>query len=124
MLFFVLSPSLLGGQKERSPSAKQAQIKVLVLSPLEHRSKAYQELFQQHGLVCDVVGYEKVSAKDMETHGVIVLDSTDATFDQYKQWSKIDFKALPKTDKPIIAMGYYGYFYLHQYEIALGKVKT
>lgn len=124
LALLLLGASGLAGQAGQAGSAAPGAIKVLVISPMEHRAQAYRDFLQQYGLAGDVVGYDKVTAEDMARHDVILLDSTDATFEQYKQWSKIDFKALPKTDKPIIGMGYYGYFYLRQYELLLGKVKT
>lgn len=108
--------------KEKLPS-----LKVLLIAAVEKRGENFKKFLESNDISCTVTDFNKVDEKLMEAHDVVITDYMQGHFVKNRDlethiYNRI--KAMPKTDKPIIGIGYSGWFYFKRFDISLGRVKT
>jgi hypothetical protein len=108
--------------KEKLPS-----LKVLLIAAVEKRGANFKKFIESNDISCTITDFNKVDDKMMETHDVIITDNIQGHFGEFRDLetqTHTRIKAMPKTGKPIIGIGYSGWFYFKRFDICLGRVKT
>jgi len=114
--------ALLAGCGERA--AREGEMpRILLLSPEKSRGGSFRELLSRHGFPVTLSDYGSIAEESFRQADLIIFDSATGR-GAIRRKMKIDWEALPVTEKPILAIGYFGIAYMKRYQPALAKVKT